>query len=67
MATSPDAAVAQSSNDVLPVLENLRAKAVAKSREFLLARIYSLRRPKTNVSIIQHNVMLKFTPVMAFL
>lgn len=66
IATSSAASVAQSTGDVLPVLENLRAKAVAKAREYLLARIYSLRRPKTNVSIIQHNVLLKFTPVMAF-
>lgn len=67
LATNRQAAAAQSATEVTPVLENLRAKAVTRCREYLLARIYSLRRPKTNVSIIQHNILLKFAPLVSFL
>jgi Vps52 / Sac2 family len=37
--------------EVRPHLEKLRAKACARSREYLLARISELRRPKTNVQV----------------
>ncbi|GMH45399.1 hypothetical protein BSKO_13356 [Bryopsis sp. KO-2023] len=53
--------------DVEPVVEKLRIKAVAKVREFLLQKIYQLRRPRTNIQIIQHNVLLRFKYFVAFL
>lgn len=53
--------------DVLPELERLRAKAVAKVREFLLLKVAQLRKPKTNIQILQQSVMLKYKYLPAFL
>eukprot|EP00897_Mesotaenium_endlicherianum_P003559 jgi/Mesen1/3230/ME000187S02398 len=53
--------------DVQPELERLRAKAVTKIREFLLNKIYNLRKPKTNVQILQQSVLLKYKYLAAFL
>lgn len=53
--------------DMEPVVEKLRLKAVAKVREFLLQKIYQLRRPRTNIQIIQQNVLLRFKYFVTFL
>ena len=34
-----------------PELERLKVKAVARSRDFLMDRIYDMRRPKTNLQV----------------
>lgn len=31
-----------------------------QSREYLMSRIYSLRKPKTNINILQQTVLLKY-------
>eukprot|EP00210_Caulerpa_lentillifera_P001709 g1642.t1 len=54
-------------HDVEPVIEKLRLKAVSKVRDFLLQKIYQLRRPRTNIQIIQQNVLLKFKYFVTFL
>jgi hypothetical protein len=36
-------------------------------REFLLQKIYTLKRPKTNIQIIQQNVLLKYKYFIRFL
>ena len=48
-------------------LEKLRVKAVERCREFLLLRIYSLAKPKTNFQILQQNVLLRFRYLAQFL
>ncbi|CAM6121999.1 unnamed protein product [Calypogeia fissa] len=53
--------------DVAPELQRLRAKALAKTREFLLQKLYALRRPKTNIQILQQNVLLKYKYAATFL
>ncbi|KAJ6652467.1 hypothetical protein lerEdw1_011503 [Lerista edwardsae] len=45
--------------DVADVLDKLKAKAVAKIREFILQKVYSFRKPMTNYQIPQ-NALLKF-------
>eukprot|EP00329_Picozoa_sp_Boothbay-MS584-11_P006267 53548_2 len=40
----------------------LRAKAVARVREWLLAKINLLKKPGTNIQIIQRDVLLKYRP-----
>eukprot|EP00741_Cyanophora_paradoxa_P006469 tig00001003_g6264.t1 len=55
------------SRDLEPQIEKLRMKAVAKVREFLLTRIHALKKPKTNIQIIQQNVLLKFKYFNQFL
>ncbi|KAG6541032.1 hypothetical protein Mapa_017605 [Marchantia paleacea] len=53
--------------DVIPELEKLRVKAVSKIREFLMQKLYALRRPKTNIQILQQNVLLKYKYAATFL
>ena len=36
-------------------------------REFLMGKIASLRKPKTNIQMIQQSVLLKFKPLIVFL
>lgn len=36
-------------------------------REFLLQKLYTLKRPKTNIQIIQQNVLLKYKYFIRFL
>lgn len=53
--------------DVAPELEKLRVRAVGKARDCLMQRIYSLRKPKTNIQILQQNVLLKCKYLVTFL
>jgi hypothetical protein len=45
----------------------LRYRAIMRSRTYFLQTISQLRRPKTNVRMIQINSLLKYTPLMDFL
>ena len=45
----------------------LRAKAVARVREWLLTKINLLKKPGTNIQIIQRDVLLKYRAFYAFL
>lgn len=36
-------------------------------RDFLLSKLYQLRKPKTNISIIQQNSLLKYKYFVRFL
>lgn len=53
--------------DVQPELERLRQKAVSKVFEFIVQKLYALRKPKTNIQILQQNVLLKYKYVISFL
>ncbi|XP_031272153.1 ran-binding protein M homolog [Pistacia vera] len=46
--------------DVQPELEKLRQKAVSKVFDFIVQKLYALRKPKTNIQILQQNVLLKY-------
>ncbi|XP_068662145.1 vacuolar protein sorting-associated protein 52 A isoform X2 [Aristolochia californica] len=53
--------------DVQPELEKLRQKAVSKVFEFVVQKLYALRKPKTNIQILQQSVLLKYKYVIQFL
>ncbi|XP_043725106.1 vacuolar protein sorting-associated protein 52 A-like isoform X2 [Telopea speciosissima] len=53
--------------DVQPELEKLRQKAISKVFEFIVLKLYALRKPKTNIQILQQNVLLKYKYVILFL
>ncbi|XP_034221163.1 vacuolar protein sorting-associated protein 52 A isoform X2 [Prunus dulcis] len=53
--------------DVQPELEKLRQKAVSKVFDFIVQKLYALRKPKTNIQILQQNVLLKYKYVVSFL
>ncbi|CAD7949994.1 unnamed protein product [Amoebophrya sp. A25] len=48
-------------------LEKLKLKAISRVHGFLMSRIQSLRKPKTNLQILQQNVLLKFKHLNSFL
>lgn len=48
-------------------LATLRLKAVARVRDYFIAKISELRKPKTNVRMIQVNSFLKYSSLNAFL
>mmetsp|Transcript_87441 Transcript_87441/g.183000 ORF Transcript_87441/g.183000 Transcript_87441/m.183000 type:complete len:721 (-) Transcript_87441:102-2264(-) len=50
-----------------PQLESLRTKAVARIKDFLLQKINALKRPRTNLQILQNNVLVKFKLFTQFL
>ncbi len=52
---------------IQPELEKLRTKAIERVREFLLLKIYSLGKPKTNFQILQQSVLLKYRYLIEFL
>ncbi|KAJ4848201.1 Vacuolar protein sorting-associated protein 52 [Turnera subulata] len=53
--------------DVQPELEKLRQRAVSKVFEFIVQKLYALRKPKTNIQILQQSVLLKYKYVISFL
>ncbi|XP_042061757.1 vacuolar protein sorting-associated protein 52 A-like isoform X1 [Salvia splendens] len=54
-------------NDVQPELEKLRQKAVSKVFDFMVQKLTALRKPKTNVQILQQSVLLKYKYVILFM
>lgn len=50
-----------------PELERLRTMAVSRIKDFLLQKINALRKPKTNLQIIQRNVLVRFKFFNTFL
>ncbi|XP_073135533.1 vacuolar protein sorting-associated protein 52 A isoform X1 [Henckelia pumila] len=54
-------------SDVQPELEKLRQKAVSKVFDFMVQKLNALRKPKTNVQILQQGVLLKYKYVILFL
>ncbi|KAL6526452.1 Vacuolar protein sorting-associated protein 52 [Orobanche gracilis] len=54
-------------NDVQPELEKLRQKAVSKVFDFVVQKLNALKKPKTNVQILQQSVLLKYKYVILFL
>lgn len=53
--------------DVQPELEKLRQKAVSKVFDFIVQKLYALRKPKTNIQILQQSVLLKYKYIISFL
>jgi len=51
----------------LPEIERLRAKAVSRIRDFVVNNIDSLKKPKTNLQILQQTVLVKFKFFNVFL
>uniref|UniRef100_A0A0G4FCE6 Vacuolar protein sorting-associated protein 52 homolog n=1 Tax=Chromera velia CCMP2878 TaxID=1169474 RepID=A0A0G4FCE6_9ALVE len=51
----------------VPELEKLESKAVARVRDFLVAQVNLLKKPRTNIQIIQQNVLLRCAAFNHFL
>ncbi|XP_048335140.2 vacuolar protein sorting-associated protein 52 A isoform X1 [Ziziphus jujuba] len=63
----PMVKISKALKDVQPELEKLRQKAVSKVFEFIVQKLYSLRKPKTNIQILQQSVLLKYKYIVTFL
>jgi len=53
--------------DIAPELEKLRIKSVHKIRNFLLARVDTLKKKFTNIQILQQSALLKYNGLYQFL
>lgn len=54
-------------NVTQPELQRLRVMAIQKVRDFLFAKITGLKKPKTNIQILQQTVLGKFQKFQEFL
>ena len=52
---------------MLPELEKLKVRALAKAREFFLQQINAIRKPKTNVQVLQQTSLVKYAALFRFL
>mmetsp|Transcript_7199 Transcript_7199/g.17520 ORF Transcript_7199/g.17520 Transcript_7199/m.17520 type:complete len:731 (-) Transcript_7199:191-2383(-) len=55
----------QAAKDMLPLVQRAQVKAVSRIRQFLLQRIYLLKKPQTNIQIKQ-NLLLRFNYLYQF-
>ncbi|KAI7738189.1 hypothetical protein M8C21_018369 [Ambrosia artemisiifolia] len=61
----PMVKTANALKDVQPELERLRQKAISKVFEFMIQKLYALRKPKTNIQILQQSILLKYKSVVS--
>eukprot|EP00357_Protocruzia_adherens_P021869 CAMPEP_0114993284 /NCGR_PEP_ID=MMETSP0216-20121206/12440_1 /TAXON_ID=223996 /ORGANISM="Protocruzia adherens, Strain Boccale" /LENGTH=685 /DNA_ID=CAMNT_0002356901 /DNA_START=49 /DNA_END=2106 /DNA_ORIENTATION=+ len=54
-------------SELEPEIVKLKQKVCAKVRLFLMSKLQELRKPKTNLQILQQNVLTKFSSLMKFL
>lgn len=52
---------------LLPELEKLKIKAIAKVREYFSLQFTGLRRPKTNIAMVQSSALLRYAPLFQFI
>ena len=53
--------------DSAPELQKLKSRAIVRVRDFLIAKINTLKQPRTNMQIIQRNVLVKLKGLLHFL
>lgn len=53
--------------DLKPLLENLKAKAIERIRDYIVAQIKALRSPNINAQVIQQQTLLRYKDLYAFL
>uniref|UniRef100_M4B2I0 Vacuolar protein sorting-associated protein 52 A n=1 Tax=Hyaloperonospora arabidopsidis (strain Emoy2) TaxID=559515 RepID=M4B2I0_HYAAE len=54
-------------SDVEAQLTQLKTRAVARAREFLFAKVNEVKKPKTNVQMVQQNTLLPMKYLVTFL
>lgn len=55
-----------SGRTLLPELEKLKVKALAKIRDYFTAQFNAIRKPKTNIQMLQQNSLVRFAPLIQF-
>ncbi len=51
---------------LLPELEKLKARVISKVRDYFTTQFNALRKPKTNIQVLQQNSLLKYAPLLQF-
>lgn len=51
---------------LLPDLEKLKLRAITKTRDYFLQQFQAIRKPKTNVQMVQQNSLCKYAPLLQF-
>jgi hypothetical protein len=65
---TPDSEItAISMQEVYPELLKLNCKAATRIRMFLLTLLHSLNKPKTNVSVLQESILMKYKDLLSYL
>ncbi|GAM84490.1 hypothetical protein ANO11243_024860 [Dothideomycetidae sp. 11243] len=62
----PDSDI-KATEDVRPLLENLRDRAVERVRDYVVAQIRALRSPSINAQVVQKNALSNFRDAYSFL
>lgn len=57
----------KAAEDIRPLLDDLKAKAVERIRDFVVAQIKALRSPNINAQIIQQQTFIPYKELYAFL
>jgi vacuolar protein sorting-associated protein 52 len=52
---------------LLPEFEKLKIKAISKIRDYLSSQFMAIRKPKTNISMVQQNSLVKYAPLFQFI
>jgi hypothetical protein len=58
---------AKALQDVKPLLDDLKARAIERIRDFIVAQIKALRSPNINAQLIQQQTFIKYKDLHAFL
>jgi len=64
---NPEIPPSKAIKDQMPEIEKLKLKIISRIRNFLIASMEALKKPRTNTQIIQQNVLLKFKDLNKFL
>jgi hypothetical protein len=51
---------------ILPDLERLKVKAVGKIKDYFTSQFNSIRKPKTNIQMLQQNSWVKYSKLFVF-
>ncbi len=52
---------------LLPELQKLKGKAISKAKDYFAAQFSALRKPKTNVQMLQQNALVRYASLYAVL
>ncbi len=52
---------------LLPELEKLKIKAIAKIRDYFTTQFAAIRKPKTNIQVLQTNALVKYAKLFQFI
>jgi hypothetical protein len=66
-AEHPESEPVKASEDIKPLLDDLKAMAVERIRDFVVAQIKALRSPNINAQIIQQQTFIPYKELYAFL